>query len=543
MIVGFDNIGLTYDGEAETLTDLNFSLEEGEFRFLTGPSGAGKTSLLKLIYLAHQPTSGRMTLFGQDVTNAPREELPALRRRIGVVFQEFRLLDHLTAFENAALPMKVAGVNQNQYREDVRELLNWVGLGSRMDAKPATLSGGEKQRVALARALVAKPDLILADEPTGNVDPGMGEKIMKLFVELNKLGAAVIVATHDIQLIETLGKKTVKLENGRLMDDPLHGGRVGVAPHLTSPCPAKPIENPRPEVREPRLKKAPLLPEAGAGGAPLTAVIGVISFLATLALAAFIMIAVAASNWTTELNTSLTVQIKGEDADAIAADTAAALDVLSTTEGVIETSVVEPEEAAKLLEPWLGKSNLSSYLSVPAIIEVKASEELLNNVALLQNRLAAAAPGAVLDDHSEWNDRLAAAARSGQALAFAVFALVMGAACANSTFAARAGLAANNDVVSLLHLVGANDDFIAKQVQRRFLILGLRGSIAGLIAGLLALGIAALATRRGASGYFLPEFHIEPGIVIPLIGVPLAICLVTAMTARLTVLRTLRDEY
>ncbi|MEQ8751845.1 MAG: ATP-binding cassette domain-containing protein, partial [Amphiplicatus sp.] len=153
MIVGFENVGLAYEGQPEILADLEFTLGEGEFRFLTGPSGAGKTSLLKLIYLAHRPTRGRLTLFGEDVTSAPREALPALRRRIGVVFQEFRLLDHLTAFENVALPMKVAGVNQNQYREDVRELLNWVGLGDRINARPPTLSGGEKQRVALARAL------------------------------------------------------------------------------------------------------------------------------------------------------------------------------------------------------------------------------------------------------------------------------------------------------------------------------------------------------------------------------------------------------
>lgn len=219
VILSFEQVGLAYDGGPECLKDINFSLSEGEFRFLTGPSGAGKTSFLKLIYLALRPTRGRMALFGEDVTNAERDALPPLRRRIGVVFQEFRLLDHLTAFENVALPMKVAGVNQQQYREDVRELLNWVGLGSRMDARPETLSGGEKQRVALARALVSKPDLILADEPTGNVDPQMGEKIMKLFVELNKLGAAVIVATHDLQLVEALGKRTMQLEAGKLHED------------------------------------------------------------------------------------------------------------------------------------------------------------------------------------------------------------------------------------------------------------------------------------------------------------------------------------
>ncbi len=225
-IVEFESAGLAYEDAPETLSDLSMRLREGEFRFLCGPSGAGKTSLLKMIYLAHRPTRGRFRLFGEDAMNAPRDALPALRRRIGVVFQEFRLLDHLTAFENVALPMKVAGVNQNQYREDVSELLNWVGLGHRMDARPPTLSGGEKQRVALARALVSKPDLILADEPTGNVDPAMSERIMKLFIELNKLGAAVIVATHDLHLVQRLGKPVLRIADGRLS----HAAGPGGAP-------------------------------------------------------------------------------------------------------------------------------------------------------------------------------------------------------------------------------------------------------------------------------------------------------------------------
>ena len=223
-IVTFENAGLAYGDGAETLRDINMSLGEGEFRFLTGPSGAGKTTFLKMIYLAMRPTRGKFTLFGEDAMNAPREALPPLRRRIGVVFQEFRLLDHLTAFDNVALPMKVAGVNLNQYREDVSELLNWVGLGDRMDAKPATLSGGEQQRVALARSLVSKPDLILADEPTGNVDPAMSERIMKLFVELNKLGAAVIVATHDLHLVQSLGKPVLRIADGKVSRSPGAGG-------------------------------------------------------------------------------------------------------------------------------------------------------------------------------------------------------------------------------------------------------------------------------------------------------------------------------
>ena len=223
-IIRFESAGLAYSETEETLSDINITLGEGEFRFLTGPSGAGKTSLLKMIYLAMQPTRGRLFLFGEDTSDASREALPLLRRRIGVVFQEFRLLDHLTAFDNVALPMKVAGVNVNQYREDVSELLNWVGLGDRMDARPPTLSGGEQQRVALARALVSKPDLILADEPTGNVDPAMSERIMKLFVELNKLGAAVIVATHDLHLVQSLGKPVLRIADGRVTRSPAAGG-------------------------------------------------------------------------------------------------------------------------------------------------------------------------------------------------------------------------------------------------------------------------------------------------------------------------------
>jgi len=216
MIARFEQVGLRYDDQPETLSDISFAIDEGDFRFLTGPSGAGKTSILKLAYLAQRPTRGLVSLFGQDVTAAPRTELPALRRRIGVVFQDFRLLDHLTVFDNAALPLKIAGVNPNSYREDVMELLTWVGLGRRMDASPPMLSGGEKQRLAIARAVVGKPDMILADEPTGNVDPEMGARIMRLFLELNKLGAAVLIATHDLTLVERLRKPVLRLAGGRL---------------------------------------------------------------------------------------------------------------------------------------------------------------------------------------------------------------------------------------------------------------------------------------------------------------------------------------
>jgi len=229
-----------------------------------------------------------------------------------------------------------------------------------------------------------------------------------------------------------------------------------------------------------RLRSEPLLPEAGAGGAPLTAVIAVISFLAAISLAAFLVIASAAGEWTEELKTSFTVQIKGADTETIKTDTDEVVRILSSQAGVIEMHVVEPDEAAKLLEPWLGKGNIGDYLNVPAIVEVRAEDSVRRDLELLQSRLTAAAPGAVIDDHGEWHGRLSSAARSGQLLAFAIFALILGAACAIAIFAARAGLAANEKIVSLLHLVGATDQFIADEVQRRFVILGLRGSLASL---------------------------------------------------------------
>lgn len=207
---------MRYGRAPEVLRDLELTLTTASFQFLTGASGAGKSSLLKLIYLAHQPSRGLVSLFGRDIASTPRAELPFLRRRVGVVFQEFRLLDHLDVFSNAALPLRLAGGRLRDYRDDVEELLTWVGLGGRMEAMPATLSGGEKQRLAIARAVVGRPELILADEPTGNVDPEMGARLLRLFTELNRLGATVLIATHDQAMVERSGRPVLHLRDGRL---------------------------------------------------------------------------------------------------------------------------------------------------------------------------------------------------------------------------------------------------------------------------------------------------------------------------------------
>ncbi|WP_374300747.1 cell division ATP-binding protein FtsE [Ferrovibrio sp.] len=218
-MVRFQNVGMRYGPGPEVLRDVSFELAAGSFHFLAGPSGAGKTSLLKLLYLAQRPSRGLITMFGQDVSTASRAALPMLRRRIGVVFQDFRLLDHLTALDNVALPLRIAGADEKRTRDHVVELLTWVGLGDRLEARPATLSGGEKQRVAIARAVIARPSLLLADEPTGNVDADMAQRLMYLFVELNKLGTAVVLATHDTQLLQQFRFPVMRLRSGQLAID------------------------------------------------------------------------------------------------------------------------------------------------------------------------------------------------------------------------------------------------------------------------------------------------------------------------------------
>src|SRR5687768_13261954 len=218
-IVQFDNVGLRYGTGAETLSDLSFSLRHGGFYFLTGPSGAGKTSLLRLLYLAQRPSRGLIRLFGEDIVTMPRNRLPGFRRRIGVVFQDFRLVRHLSAFDNIALPLRVEGVEGRELEMPVREMLDWVGLGDRASARPATLSGGEQQRVAIARAVIARPELLVADEPTGNVDPDMAVKLLRLFEALNRLGTTVVVATHDVHLLRQVPDSLImRLDQGRLSD-------------------------------------------------------------------------------------------------------------------------------------------------------------------------------------------------------------------------------------------------------------------------------------------------------------------------------------
>lgn len=216
-IVQFENVGLRYGIGPEVLRDLTFQIPDNSFQFLTGPSGAGKTSLLKLLFLSLRPSRGLIRIFDQDAATLSKDELLKLRRRIGIVFQEFRLLDHLTTFENVALPLRVSGQEEAKYKADVKELLEWVGLGDKLNVLPPILSGGEKQRAAIARALISQPQILLADEPTGNVDPPLAKRLLRLFQELHRSGTSVVIATHDINLMDQFDARRLILEEGRLL--------------------------------------------------------------------------------------------------------------------------------------------------------------------------------------------------------------------------------------------------------------------------------------------------------------------------------------
>ncbi len=209
-------VGIRYNQGPEILSNIELSLNKGSFHFLTGQSGAGKTSLLSLMYLAQKPSRGQINVFNHNINFTNRDQLASLRRRIGVVFQDFRLIEHLTAFDNVALPLRVSGMNEREIKKRVTELLTWVELDAHMQNITSTLSGGEKQRVAIARAVINRPDLLLADEPTGNVDNIIAGKLMKLFVELNKLGTTVVIATHSDKIIHDFSYPRLHLQNREL---------------------------------------------------------------------------------------------------------------------------------------------------------------------------------------------------------------------------------------------------------------------------------------------------------------------------------------
>jgi cell division transport system ATP-binding protein len=215
-IIYADQVTVSYQDQKPILDQISLSLMPKSFHFVTGASGSGKTTLLKLLYLEQKPDRGRFVIFGEDRYKLIPHEIQKMRQRIGVVFQDFRLFPHLTALQNVALPLKIFGSKEEDMVTQAEELLDWVGLSHQMNALPSALSGGEQQRVAIARAIITKPDLLLADEPTGNVDDVIALKIMRLFEELNKIGTTIIIATHNENVVSRFPYQRLHLDKGKL---------------------------------------------------------------------------------------------------------------------------------------------------------------------------------------------------------------------------------------------------------------------------------------------------------------------------------------
>jgi cell division transport system ATP-binding protein len=221
--IQFDHVYKEYPPHDPVLDNVNLSIKRGEFVSIVGPSGAGKSTFLKLIYSEEVPTSGAILFDGRDINQIPRKHLPFYRRNIGTVFQDFKLLPHKTAYENVAYALEVSGYHTEEIKEQVPEILDIVDLAHKMDKFPHQLSGGEQQRVSLARALVHRPSVIIADEPTGNLDPRSSEEIIKLLLEINSFGTTIILATHNQHIVDTLGKRVIVIANGGIASDQEHG--------------------------------------------------------------------------------------------------------------------------------------------------------------------------------------------------------------------------------------------------------------------------------------------------------------------------------
>src|SRR6056297_1827634 len=218
-MIRFERVAKRYPGGVQALSDVNFELAHGEMAFLTGHSGAGKSTLLRLIALLERPSRGQVLFDGRNIGRLSRRQIPRLRRKVGVIFQDHKLLTDRTVLDNVALPLLIAGLSWGEIRRRVRAALDLVGLLDKENMRIPVLSGGEQQRVGIARAMVAKPPLLLADEPTGNLDPALSAELMGLFCKLNELGTTVLIATHDLDLVERLGRRTLMLARGAMVDD------------------------------------------------------------------------------------------------------------------------------------------------------------------------------------------------------------------------------------------------------------------------------------------------------------------------------------
>eukprot|EP01037_Dinobryon_pediforme_P014041 gene14041-14159_t len=459
-VVSFESVSMRYGQSPEVLRDLNFTLAPGSFHFLTGASGAGKSSLLKLIYMAARPSRGALRIFDRDISHTPREHLPFLRRRIGVVFQEFRLLDHLNAFDNVALPLRIAGRKVEDYQSDVVELLEWVGLGHRLWAMP----------------------------------------ILRLLVELNRMGATVVIASHDQDLVARSGMPVMHLEDGQLST---------LAPATPAPPPPDPDE------------------EDGRDGG-LIFTIAVLSFLACIAVIAALAADRAAQGWAKQLAGSATVQAAAQAAEALAG-----------VKGVLEARAMDRKSAEALLEPWLGKGNIPADLPLPQLVTVELDPEKPATAAALNQALSAAHLNAAVDDHSRWMADVRASSDTVRTSSAIACLLISAAAGAVIAFATRQGLAARREIVEVLHLCGAEDPFVARLFQKRFAGLAMRASAYGALA---AAAVGAILRLTGGSDGFSPALPIAWTDLAACVAAPVLGAIVAAVSAHSVAMAILREQ-
>ena len=537
-IVQFDNVGLRYGTDREVLTDLSFTLYPGSFYFLTGASGAGKTSLLKLLYLSQRPSRGMIRLFGTDAITMPRESLPAMRRRLGVVFQDFRLVQHLSAFDNVALPLRVAGAAERDIEKPVRDMLDWVGLTDRMEARPATLSGGEQQRVAIARAVIGRPEILIADEPTGNVDPEMAIKLLRLFEALNRLGTTVLVATHDVHLL----KKVPEFADHAARPRPAGRSDRRFALSAAAPVDAGEGAGMNGQARRsPRTAESQLLPLTRFSG-PMPWVIAIMVALTVIAAAAGLALHNTAKSASAELSGGVTIQIVEPEPGMRAKQAQSARDALRSMQGIKSVRLVPQEEVDALIEPWLGAAaSGEEAIPVPALIDARLDGPVTpRRLEQLRAAMRVPAPSARVDAQSSWLKPVFDAIGSLQWLAAALVALLALAMAAAVLLATRTALGTHRETIEIVHLLGGTDAQIARLFQRTLGFDAAGGGAVGLAAGLVV--VLFLGKRFALLGAGL----IDAGALawadwsllalVPVAGVALAM-----LTARLSVTRALRN--
>ena len=568
-MIQLEQASLRYEDGTEALRDATLTLSPGSLHFLTGPSGAGKSSLLRLLYLARRPSAGRISIFGKDASSLSRKEIAEMRRSIGVVFQDHRLLDHLTVYENVALPLIVTGEREEEFRVNVLEMLEWVRLQNKLNALPSSLSGGERQRLAIARAMVSVPEIILADEPTGSVDPEMAERIMALFMEMRSLDHVVLIATHDLRLAEKTGAPLLEIRDGALQaaeprapsspdPDPLHDPQDAPAPapedaadlELRIPEgeaePAAP--GAAPQIAKRRADNAPILPWSWSSAWLVSGIVAAMAFLATLVLAVHAGADHLGAKWTEALDRRATLSLTptGADGDAKAA-ISQTLALARATEVVLSAEPLPASAADDLLRRALGEH--AGVMPQLHLIDLRLSApsgapQVKTALAALRDQLASEGLDAEIEAHGEWIEKLRPAARMVLGLAETALIVIGGVCALTVTLACSMAMAAQTQVIDLLRLVGAYDAYVARLFVRRFQILAFAGGVAGVVLGASALFLFQLGgggvSEASALAPLAPELALDAGLWVRFALTPLALALITSLAARLFVEARLR---